>query len=52
MVRDQLEASEAAWRRSLGVECPEGDSGTPCLMTATRKRTESIVREHSDRAGL
>jgi hypothetical protein len=46
MVRDQLEASEAAWRRSLAVECPEGDSGTPCLLTATRDRTASVLRGH------
>jgi hypothetical protein len=46
MVRDQLEASEAAWRRSLAVECPEGDSGTPCRLDATRDRTASVLRGH------
>jgi hypothetical protein len=52
MVRDQLEASEAAWRTTLGVECPEGDSGTPCRLDAIRERTDAIVSEHSDCADL
>lgn len=51
-LRDQLVASEAAWRRDRGLACSPDESRTGCLAEETRRRIESIAQQYPEcRAG-